>query len=417
MTTTPGNIFACLVHEAPDCVADLVANLRYCDPDSLVLVYDGGGPDGPLGNELVFDDEGVVVYPWPQQVRWGWLHDFAIDCMRFAVECVDFATITFVDSDQLAVRRGYSEQLAGHLSREPHAGCLVSTPGVQPDSTLLGPAQAAWQEMDLWRPFLRRFPSGEDRFPHWTFWPATVFTRDAAASIVELSDDEDLRAILGRSSLWASEEVLLASLAALAGHEVAANPFSHPAVRYRKEFSPSEVDEAMADPACWWVHPVARTYHDPVRSRVRASLGGYRPLPATSPGARRTAAMPSQPRPHNGGLVTPVRRVVSCVLPVTGRRAEVAEAIGRFLAGEPGGRPAMGDCELLIVDDGPDAAADLVPEDARIRYVRLTRPESLVTKRNIGCALAWGEVIEHWDGAGPSFGHRRRLWELQPFTP
>ncbi|MCP3064466.1 hypothetical protein LXT21_37405 [Myxococcus sp. K38C18041901] len=42
------NIFACLVHERPDCVLDLVRNLHHLDPDSLILLYNGGNPPGLL---------------------------------------------------------------------------------------------------------------------------------------------------------------------------------------------------------------------------------------------------------------------------------------------------------------------------------------------------------------------------------
>ena len=36
------NVFAVLVHERPDCVVDLVRNLRHLDPGSQVLLYNGG---------------------------------------------------------------------------------------------------------------------------------------------------------------------------------------------------------------------------------------------------------------------------------------------------------------------------------------------------------------------------------------
>jgi hypothetical protein len=330
--------------------------------------------------------------------------------MRLAVECLDFASITFVDSDQLAVREGYSRDLARHLAHTPRAGCLASVPGVQPPTTLFGPAQAAWHEIELWRPFLRRFLGGEDKFPHWTFWPGSVFTRAAATGILELYDDEELRGVLGGSSLWATEEVLLVSLAALAGHDVVANPFAHPALRYRTEFSAAEIDEALRDSGCWWVHPVARSCDDPIRRRVREAFQGYRQAPAAAT-VLRTGATPSPSRPHPPAHLTPVRRSVSCVLTADGRRSSVAEAIRRFLAGEPEDR------ELIVVDDGTNPVRDLVPDDPRIRYLRLGEPHSLGAQRNISCAQAWGEVIEHWDGAGVTFRHRRRAWELQPFTP
>ena len=108
---------------------------------------------------------------------------------------------------------------------------------------------------------------------------------------------EELQRILGRSSLWATEEVLLASLAALAGHDVVANPFTHPALRYRTEFSAAEIEEALRDPGCWWVHPVVRSYDDPIRRRVRGAFQGYRPLPGTAATVRCTGTTPSTSMP------------------------------------------------------------------------------------------------------------------------
>ena len=116
-------------------------------------------------------------------------------------------------------------------------------------------------------------------------------------------------------------------------------------------------------------------------------------------------------RPHPPAHVTPVRRSVSCVLTAGAGPASVAEAIHRFLNGKPEDR------KLIIVDDGANPVRDLVPDDPQIRYLRLDEPYSLGAQRHIGCAQAWGEVIEHWDGAGATFRHRRRAWELEPFTP
>ena len=46
-------------------------------------------------------------------------------------------------------------------------------------------------------PFLRRFPGGESKFVHWSFWPGTVFARRAALDLVDRVDgDGYLREIL-----------------------------------------------------------------------------------------------------------------------------------------------------------------------------------------------------------------------------
>jgi glycosyltransferase involved in cell wall biosynthesis len=82
---------------------------------------------------------------------------------------------------------------------------------------------------------------------------------------------------------------------------------------------------------------------------------------------------------------------VSCILPTRNRRPFVGQAIRYFL------RQDYENKELLILDDGKDEIADLVPNDDRVRYVRLEQAMPLGKKRNHGCALSSRELIAHWD--------------------
>jgi glycosyltransferase involved in cell wall biosynthesis len=63
--------------------------------------------------------------------------------------------------------------------------------------------------------------------------------------------------------------------------------------------------------------------------------------------------------------------------------------------------------ELVIVDDGARPVADLIPDDARVRYVRLDRRTVLGTKRNIAAENARGDVLVHWDD--DDWSHPARL--------
>jgi glycosyltransferase involved in cell wall biosynthesis len=83
--------------------------------------------------------------------------------------------------------------------------------------------------------------------------------------------------------------------------------------------------------------------------------------------------------------------LVSCIMPTANRRAFVPQAIQYFLRQDYRNR------ELIILDDGEDAVADLIPPDPKIRYVRLAEKSSLGRKRNLACELARGEIICHWD--------------------
>ena len=133
-------------------------------------------------------------------------------------------------------------------------GMLVNSPEVQSPYTRVGPAIAAYQEIDLWRPFLHRFPDGERKFVHWSFWPSTVFTAEAARDLVDLfRNDRQLREIMEQTRIWASEEVVLPTLVALLGYEIAPNPCSYDYVRYRMPYSLTEADVALSRPDVFWI--------------------------------------------------------------------------------------------------------------------------------------------------------------------
>jgi len=84
-------------------------------------------------------------------------------------------------------------------------------------------------------------------------------------------------------------------------------------------------------------------------------------------------------------------RMVSCIMPTANRQAFIPRAIRQFLAQD---YPAR---ELIVIDDGQDSIADLVPQMDSIRYLRLEQHVPIGAKRNIGCDMARGEIIAHWD--------------------
>lgn len=83
--------------------------------------------------------------------------------------------------------------------------------------------------------------------------------------------------------------------------------------------------------------------------------------------------------------------LVSCLMPTADRRGLVPRALRYFLAQDYAQR------ELVVVDDGRESVADLMPEDPRVRYVRLEGRRTLGEKRNECVRLARGELVMHWD--------------------
>ena len=82
---------------------------------------------------------------------------------------------------------------------------------------------------------------------------------------------------------------------------------------------------------------------------------------------------------------------LSAIMPTADRRRFVPDAIAAFLA------QGRDDAELVILDDGTDGVADLIPADPRVRYFRETPRRALGDKRNRLCELARGDILLHWD--------------------
>jgi predicted O-methyltransferase YrrM len=290
------NIFACLVHESPDCVIDLVRNLRTLDPGSLILLYNGSRDPNLLAGHFPFGRHGAVLHPSPRPAAWGNLHYFALDCMQWACDNYPFDTLTIVDSDQLAIRPGYSDYLGAHLKTMLGVGVLGNSSAIHVPGTRIGPAEAALREIELWRPFLRGFPDGEQKFVHWCFWPSTVFTADAARDLATLfASNRELQDIMRQTRIWASEEVILPTLAALLGYQIAINPCSYDYVQYRVSFAVGQIETAFDRREVFWVHPVPRRYDDSLRRHIRERWNHYEMAQPDSPTvapSRQKAAFP-----------------------------------------------------------------------------------------------------------------------------
>jgi hypothetical protein len=83
---------------------------------------------------------------------------------------------------------------------------------------------------------------------------------------------------------------------------------------------------------------------------------------------------------------------VSCLMPTYNRRPFVARAIRYYQHQDYPER------ELLVLDDGEERVADLVPaDDPSIRYLRLDERATIGRKRQIACEHAAGEIMVQWD--------------------
>ena len=82
----------------------------------------------------------------------------------------------------------------------------------------------------------------------------------------------------------------------------------------------------------------------------------------------------------------------TAICPTHNRRRYIPSMIACFLS------QTYTDSELVIVDDGTDSVADLIPNNPRIKYIRLEVPRRTTgSNRNLCCSIAQGEFIIHFD--------------------
>jgi glycosyltransferase involved in cell wall biosynthesis len=269
------NIFACLVHEKPDCVLDLVKNLRHFHPDSVILLYNGGHDNQLLSDPALTTNYKAIVHPSPKPQPYGYLHGFAFDCMAYAIEHLHFDTLTIVDSDQLAVRSGYEAYLTQYLQRYPKAGLLSMSPELVTSANRTNfVATQAFKEYELWKPLLDTFPDSGNKFVHWTFWPATIFTHAAVQDLMAMYRENELaQQVIANSRIWASEEVLFPTFVRLLGYEVVRHPCNYDYTRFRQPLAINQLDAALSDEKTFWLHPVPRELNDPIRQALRQRSG------------------------------------------------------------------------------------------------------------------------------------------------
>jgi hypothetical protein len=272
------------VHEKTDCVFDLVRNLRFFDPDSPIVVYDGSGGGALLLDSDALEKLGAVAYPAPKRMDWCRAHVYMFDCLEYALDHYEFDALTAVDSDQLLIRHGYTTAVRKALAARPRAG-LLATPhptNLPQNRTPIPPDREQWESMRALFGY-----RGKQQLPIWTFWPGTVFTGAASAAICALRDDPTLAEVLENSNVHtATEEVVFSTLAALLGYEVAQKPWDDRFLRWRPALRSEEVAVALRDPACYWLHPVRRDRDDPARAYLRRASNEYHRFTPWAPGQR-----------------------------------------------------------------------------------------------------------------------------------
>jgi hypothetical protein len=254
--------FAILAHNEPDCLKDLVVNLRAFAPGSDIVVYNGGRDQG------LVDGLPVDVCPYSRPLAYERVARFHGDMMQWLHESQRrYDYLVTLDSDVLLIKPGLDQYLPRIMGDSAYMAVWLrevhpTTPWIVGQRFLL-----KWES--IWQPIF------DVANPIGCFNPCQVFRQDYADKFMRFPKRQLLMERIERSSLRDLEEMIWSTLAATLDCAPARYPFpAETAVRYLRRHSAQEMQRWVNNPDVFFVHPITMQLDAPERRLVRALRNG-----------------------------------------------------------------------------------------------------------------------------------------------
>ncbi|XEC93656.1 hypothetical protein AB6A23_20190 [Paenibacillus tarimensis] len=255
--------FAILAHEDEEVLIAQIENVRRYNPDSKIVVYNGGeNPDFARSLD-------VPICPYSRPIAYGNLTPFFLDVMRWLEETnADYEFLVNLDHDMLFIKPGFEQflqaMMQGYDVMGPHFQ-IHNTPYDYPD---YGPGITMWTEWHRWRTFF-----GADYLARY-FNPGQVFRRQIVKRLISALDIGEVEEIWSSAYVFALEEMLFVTAAMQSGAKCRDYPWdfdeSLQFVRHLGNVTNDEISKAQALKHYYWIHPVKG---DSLRETDRWLLG------------------------------------------------------------------------------------------------------------------------------------------------
>ncbi|MGM0884322.1 MAG: hypothetical protein ACQEXQ_25195 [Bacillota bacterium] len=241
--------FAILAHEQEEVLAAQIDNVRRYNPNSRVVIYNGGN-DPDFAKNL-----GVPVCPYSRPMVYGNLPGYLLDVMRWMEETgEEYEFLVNLDSDVLFIKSGFESFVCESMQGYDGMGYHFQIQNTPYDFPEYIPGYWMWREWDRWKPFFKT-----DYFARY-FNPGQVYRREMVRRIVTNVDFPVLEQLLSTTEVFAIEEMLFATLAMIYGGKCRDYLWSFEKdfdfVRFRPFVAADEIRLAKVQSEFFWAHPV-----------------------------------------------------------------------------------------------------------------------------------------------------------------
>lgn len=243
--------FLILAHQEEEVLSEQIKNIRYFNPDSGIILYNGGtNPDFAKNLD-------IAICPKSHPVQWGKLVRVFWDVMKWLEEMqVDYEYLMNLDHDMLFIKPGFEEFLNSAIKNYDCMGWYLlngTDVALFPSQEL---AKSLWREWTVWQPIFKT-----DTFYRY-FNPGQVYRHKIIKKMLDSLysfDQKTLEDLFENNKVFALEEMFWVTLAKGCGGKCGEYPDGNhynKAVRWGKDIRLDEVSQIIEHPTYFWIHPV-----------------------------------------------------------------------------------------------------------------------------------------------------------------
>ncbi|MFY0543706.1 hypothetical protein [Brevibacillus sp. H7] len=253
--------FAILAHQNEKILANQIANIKKCNPNCIVVLYNGGR-NKHFGKTL-----GIPICPYSRPLRYGRLGRFFYDIMRWLeARGIHYDYLVNLDSDLMFVKPGYEQFLDQVMNGYDCMGFRLKAYRTPLASRHWLPGRSMWKEWKSWKPFFR------SSYFYGTLNAMQVYRQGIVRKMLRNLNRIRLERLLKSTKVFALEEILYVTLAARRKGRMRTYPHrSRRYVRLSRPLTLPEARRAKKDPYVYFAHPIRRTLHDPARRLITQS--------------------------------------------------------------------------------------------------------------------------------------------------
>lgn len=256
--------FGLLAHNKPDCLQDLVSNIRAFAPGSDIILFNGG-KDPHLADGLA-----IEVCPYSRPLEYERVARYHFELMRWLhEEQRDYEYLVTLDSDVLLIKPGLAAYLDKAMADSAYMSVLFRE--IDPLDPWVPGRVFHYKWERIWQPIFGT------RYPWGCFNPGQVFRRAYADRLMQFPKLDELLWRIDRSSLHNLEEIVWATMAVTL--ECQPRCFPYPvqrAVRYLQPHTPDDIRYWLSNPNVYFVHPITMDMNAPDRQLIRELKEGQR---------------------------------------------------------------------------------------------------------------------------------------------